>query len=319
MKWPQIGVVCVVAGMYAAVVSSQNAQNLTAHKLTSVSVRDTGTELEFQCGEHQVAAYIYSHDRIWRPFFANLCTPGGIKVSRNFPPLQETDLTDHETMHPGAWLAFGDINGNDFWRNQAKVEHVRFTEPPIARQGVARFVEQKDYLATNEQLVCNEVFRCTLRALRGGALIEMDSTFTSSREFYFGDQEEMGFGIRVATAITEKRGGQISDSEGRVGARQVWSQPSAWCNYSGAINDQKVGMAVLCHPDNFRNSWMHARDYGLIAANPFGRAAMGKGGPDKTVVAPGKSLRLRYGLYIYEGDPDLATIYQTYLQFADQP
>ena len=154
MKRSQFGFVCVFAVICTAIVSSLSAQNRAAHELTSVSVRDTGKELEFQCGGQQIAAYVYSHDRIWRPFFANLRTPGG---------------------------------------------------------------------------------------------------------------------------ITEKRGGKVSDSAGRVGARQVWSQPSAWCIYSGAIHDQKVGMVVFCHPDNFRNSWMHARDYGLIAANPFGRAAMGKG------------------------------------------
>ena len=31
------------------------------------------------------------------------------------------DLDDHPTMHPGLWLAFGDINGADFWRNKGRV------------------------------------------------------------------------------------------------------------------------------------------------------------------------------------------------------
>jgi hypothetical protein len=58
---------------------------------------------------------------------------------------------------------------------------------------------------------------------------------------------------------------------------------------------------------------MHARDYGLIVANAFGRGAMGKGPPDKKVVRPGETLRLRYGVCVHEGDCDPAEIYQRYL------
>ena len=39
-----------------------------------------------------------------------------------------------------------------------------------------------------------------------GYLLTWDSTFSSDRSFYFGDQEEMGLGIRVATPIRVERG-----------------------------------------------------------------------------------------------------------------
>ncbi len=76
-------------------------------------------------------------------------------------------------------------------------------------------------------------------------------------------------------------------------------------------------MALMCHPGNFRPSWMHARDYGFIAANPFGRKAFTEGEPSKVVVAPGERLRLRYGVLIHEEpqdtSPDLKTAYEDYL------
>ena len=75
--------------------------------------------------------------RILRPYFCNVHAPGGIQVTRNHPPVAGQDATDHDTMHPGLWLAFGDINGQDFWRNKGRIEHVRFTEPPKVEEWAA--------------------------------------------------------------------------------------------------------------------------------------------------------------------------------------
>ncbi len=311
-----IFIVALTIYLGSALLPAQDRDNVS---LPQLSVTDSGKELTFQHDGQAIATYVYSHDKVLRPFFANLKTLSGIKVSRNFPPIPGTDETDHATMHPGIWLAFGDLSGNDFWRNKSKVQHQGFVSPPATDKGVLEFIQKKRYLDADESPVCDEVCRCTLRTLDGGVLIEIDSTFSSDREFYFGDQEEMGLGIRVATAITEKRGGQITDSQGRTTARQVWSQPSAWCDYSGRVGDTEIGMMILCHPDNFRNSWMHARDYGVIAANPFGRNAMGKGPPDKTWVRPGETLRLRYGVFVHQGTLDHAAIYQRYLALTDHP
>jgi hypothetical protein len=44
---------------------------------------------------------------------------------------------------------------------------------------------------------------------------------------------------------------------------------------------------------------MHARDYGFVAANPFGRKAMKKGTASKVVVNPGETLHLQYAIWIH--------------------
>ena len=103
-------------------------------------------------------------------------------------------------------------------------------------------------------------------------------------------------------------------------AKQIWGNSADWCDYSGTMAGQRVGMTIFCHPDNFRPSWFHARDYGLLEANPFGRQAFGKGEKSSVVVKPGEKLRLRYGVLIHSGpqdsQPDLAAAYQDYLQLA---
>jgi hypothetical protein len=75
-------------------------------------------------------------------------------------------------------------------------------------------------------------------------------------------------------------------------------------------------MTILCHPENFRPSWFHARDYGLLEANPFGRQSFGKGAASKVIVKPGEKLRLRYGILVHSGPqgstPDLNQAYAEY-------
>ena len=70
--------------------------------------------------------------------------------------------------------------------------------------------------------------------------------------------------------VTAKKGGQILNSEGQMDVA-AWGQPASWVDYTGPIDDEIVGIAILNHPQSFRypTHW-HVRTYGLFAANPFG-------------------------------------------------
>ena len=49
----------------------------------------------------------------------------------------------------------------------------------------------------------------------------------------------------------------------------------------------------------FRRSWFHARDYGLLVANAFGRNAITKSEKSKITIAKEETFRLRFGMLIY--------------------
>ena len=112
-----------------------------------------------------------------------------------------------------------------------------------------------------------------------GWLLVWDATFTATeQELVFGDQEEMGFGARVASECTEKNGGALLNSSGAKTAKATWGKPAAWCDYSGTKDGRRVGITLMPGPKNFRESWWHNRDSRkFFVANPFGRAAMGQG------------------------------------------
>lgn len=86
----------------------------------------------------------------------------------------------------------------------------------------------------------------------------------------FGETKEAGIlAVRVAPSMNGSRGGLISNSEGGVGEGDCWGRKASWCDYSGEVDGEMMGIAILDHPDNpnFPTRW-HVRDYDLFATNP---------------------------------------------------
>ncbi|MBT6154301.1 MAG: PmoA family protein [Planctomycetaceae bacterium] len=270
-----------------------------------------------------VFEYVTSDDKVRRPYFHGLHTPSGVRVTRVHPPVKGSELADHPTMHPGLWMAFGDISGADFWRNKGLVRHVKFLKTPTVENAVASFTVRNSYEADGKP-ICTEdcEIQVTFNSFRQckGTLITWTSRFTpAGGSFYFGDQEEMGLGVRVATPFTVVKGGTIRDSEGRKNGKEIWGKQADWCEYTGVLNGKRVGIVLMPGVKNFRRSWFHARDYGLLLANPFGRNAFTKGEKSKIEVKAGWELRLRYGVFLYDSESDNApNIGAVYREFTKQ-
>lgn len=276
-----------------------------------------------------VAMYCYQDKATLRPYFAHVRTLDGVQVTRHHPPIAGHDLTDHDTLHPGIWLAFGDINGLDFWRNKAQIQHAKFIDPPKVDAGSGSFTARNDYLDPGDpsHVICRETTRYSIVPDGAGYFILWDIHFTSDAPTTFGDQEEMGLGIRMATSLRvgatgpEKAppgNGTITNSAGAVNEKAMWGDAADWCDFSGTVAGRKIGATIYCHPANLRKSRFHARDYGMLTANPFAQGSFGKGGKLQTTVKPGEELRLRYGIYIHGGGSsqaiDPTAVYQRYLK-----
>jgi hypothetical protein len=255
------------------------------------------------------ATYVWNDPSIKRPYFAHIRTTKGVQVTRSFPPVEGKDANDHATMHPGLWLAFGDISGADFWRNKGVVRHAGFVEEPVSDPQGGRFAVRNLYVAGGKT-ICEEFCRIRISVTPHGYLIDWQSGFSGAEPFTFGDQEEMGLGVRVATDLTVTHGGVITSSDGRKNEQQVWGKQANWCDYSG----KSGGVMLIPDPGNFRRSWFHARDYGLLVANPFGRQAFTKGEPSRVVVGKGETLTLRYGVLVHDDDLDRHAAYRDFLK-----
>ena len=246
-----------------------------------------------------VATYVTTDRNIHRPFFANVRAPGGAVVTRPHPPRAGDGPADHADMHPGIWLAFGDLAGADFWRNKGTVVHERFSAGP---HDPGTFAVENRYDAGG-RTICRETARYTVVPRAEAFLLIVDSTFQpNDADFAFGDQEEMGLGVRLAAPLSVKGGGRLTDGEGRSGEAGVWGKQADWCLAEGEAGGRRVGVMVMPDPKNFRRSWFHARDYGLVVANPFGRKAFTRGEESRVTVKKGESLRLRFGVLVFAGE-----------------
>ncbi|MFO0878337.1 MAG: DUF6807 family protein [Gemmataceae bacterium] len=276
---------------------------------SKVTFERSDAQLRITVGGKPLATYVWRDPAIARPYFAQVHAPNGRQVTRNHPPVPGKDATDHATMHPGVWLAFGDLGGADFWRNKGRVEHVEFVEPPTATREGGRFSVRNRY-RVGDKTLCEEVCRIGIQVQPGAYLIDWTSEFRGPADFTLGDQEEMGLGVRVATDLTVKAGGRLRNSTGSTQVKEIWGRQALWCDYSGGEGAQAAGVALFPDPRNVRPSWFHARDYGLLVANPFGRNAFTRGERSAIVVRKGETFRLRFGILVHAGKTDLAAAYR---------
>lgn len=257
---------------------------------------------------HMVAEYTFRDAKIPRPYFAHLHAPDGTRLTRAHPPVKGVDATDHDTLHPGLWLAFGDLNGVDFWRNKGRIEHVRFVTPPTLKDGRLRFAVEDRYLASDGKEVCRGMNEFAViagdlvrPALPGTLLLWSTLLRRADGPLTFGPQHEMGLGFRMATPLVVKGGtGHILGSHGGKDEAGNWGLPGSWWSYVGTVNGRHAGLLAIAATDNQRPVWAHARDYGFLALNPTGPPPGAKDMPSVPFTVPaGESLRLKFGLLLH--------------------
>lgn len=294
-------------------LTPQDVADLTAYLLsiksqavaypTKFSVDEKKDRLHISLDGEPIVDFVFQDKQILRPYFANARLVNGLQVTRNHPPIQGVDAMDHDTMHPGIWLGFGDVNGQDFWRNKALIEHIRFVDLPKLEEGRLQFATECQMKSESGESICLLTNQIKLIARPHGWSLKWTAIFRADHgPIVFGDQEEMGFGARMATSFTEKSGGIIRNSTGIKTAKETWGQPAKWCDYSGS-GPQSGGIMLMASDNNFRRSWWHNRDYGVFVANPFGREAMKQGARSTLTIEQGESLKVTFGALIHDERP----------------
>lgn len=251
------------------------------------------------------AVYVWNDPTTTRPYFMQVHAAGGeVQLTRHHPPAKD-DIQDHATYHPGIWWGFGDVGGNDYWRMKARVVGGDFVDEPQGGPDWGRFsVRDKLLVNGGDEIFAEQLCRYTIMRRPMGLLLVCETTFQREQgDFWLGDQEEMGLGIRVASpmALVSQKGGRILSSERTSDLKQIRTQQSDWCDYSGPIAGKFGGLLVMNHPKNFRKPWWHAVETGLLVANPLGESELTGHGKKRqnVLVKQGEPFHLCYGVLIH--------------------
>ena len=296
-----------------------------------ITFEQTDDALLVQVDGRTVATYLLSHERLTRPALINVHSPRGTQVTRSFPPRLPEDRSpgykgeggiDHPTMHAGLWISFGNLDGQDYWRLKAQVKHDRFVEAPRSSGSRASFAVRNRYLSEDgREEVCRDVTRYEWQLGPWGMLLLIEAVFRSDRDFYFGDQEESGLALRVASPLRVLGGkGTILNDRGERNEAEIWGKEARWVDYFGPVDDGRIaGVMLMPSPTNPRPCWIHARDYGVVVCNPFPRQPNERREPYvKTWVKQGKPHRLAWGVAIHDTEPSEFNRERVYADYVAQ-
>jgi Methane oxygenase PmoA len=257
---------------------------------------------------------------VWKPYLWPLRSASGKIVVRQFPMVKDVAGEPRDHFHQrGLWWAHGDVNGFDFW----STDPLNKPNPKFGKIALAKIVGTKsgknsgslnvlfDWKDPDGKTILTENRSMTFGADPKLRIVDVDLTLTPQEKIVFGDTKEGTFGVRLAAALQENKGGHMVNAEGAEGEKSVWGKPSEWVDYYGTLEGEALGIAIFDHPQNPRHPvrW-HSRAYGLFAANPFGLADFenDKSKNGAMTAEAGQALRFRYRVVIHAGDAKTAGI-----------
>ena len=269
-----------------------------------------------------------------KPYMHPLRAASGTVVTRAYPmDLVEGETRDHP-HHRGLWFTHGDVNKFDFWANEKSQTKANTGRVVLKKVGELKSGKKKgffeiwfDWKDPDGNALLTEDRTTTFYADPLLRIMDFDIILTANTRVTFGDTKEGTFAIRLAAGLEEPhprspakppRTGKMTNAEGLSGEAQVWGKRSAWVDYAGEINGEKLGIAIFDHPMNPKHpTYWHSRSYGLFAANIFGEHDFYH---DKTrngsvTLDPGQTLRFLYRVVIHPGDTASAGIAKMYADY----
>ncbi len=277
--------------------------------------------------------------KVAKPYFWPVMAPGQVPVTRAWPMEKATKggSTDH-VHQKSLWFCHGDVipegiqlkvkipnvAGVDYWAEHPGHGHIVCTNVKIGSTGgeIGKVVTSNEWLTPKGQKILDETRTITVKPMAEGWLLVLDCDLAASVcPITFGDTKEGSMGVRVNDQLTERKGGVLTNDQGKQKEKNLWGRQARWCDYSGKVDGEEVGIAIFDAPSNSVQACWHARGYGLLAANPFGRQRSRfpdrKGQTDLVKLDKGEHLKLRYGVYVHTGDVESGKVAEAFTAFAE--
>ncbi len=269
------------------------------------------------------ATYHFGKDVV-RPFLNPVIGPTGETVLREL--FDKPEPPDHDHIHHrGILVAHGEVNGVDDWSEQEGhgfIRHGSFKEiSPGDEYG--KIIAENSWVSKEEKKVVTEVREMKFYNVTDVRMIDFEITFRATEgDVTFGDTKEGGIlSVRVTTPMRADRKGRIENSNGGIGEKETWGKAAAWCDYSGPVGSNVVGIAVFDHPSSFRHpTYWHVRNYGLMTSNPFALSYYydDKSKDGSHTLKAGEELKFSYRVYMHEGDAKEGKVAEAFEEYINK-
>jgi len=320
---------------------------LTLIPLAAASTEVTLTRLDdrvrVEIGGQLFTNYIFRGAS--RPYCYPILLADGTSLVRDFP---EKDTPGEETDHKhqrALMFAHGDVNKIDFWNEGTA--GTKFPKGLIVHDGIVSTTDgpvgelhaRNRWTSPTGELIATDETTLRFHSARptnntDARLLDYEVTIHAlpDKPLVIGDNKEGTMAIRVAQwmVLPHRQGGKdwpgtghiVNSANDRDAA--AWGKRAAWCACYGEHDGKSYGLALFDHPQNLRHpAWWMARDYGLLAANPFGQSSF-ESTKEKPLpshlgnytIPAGGTLTLRYRFYFFTGTPDSAKIADHFATYA---
>ncbi len=269
-----------------------------------------------------------------KPYFHPVRAASGTIVTRRYPMEALEGELHNEKHQRGLWFSHGDVNGLDFWDNEAS-----YTTPNrgfivldrvIALTGgdkTGSIDVSFKWVDPKQKPLIEETRKMVFYSDSALRTIDFDITLRAIEKVTFNDSKEGTFGMRLASGLEApspkapaqpKRTGTMVNSNGQEGEANCWGKRANWVDMFGDVEGEKLGVAIF---DNAANpghpTYWHVRGYGLFAANIFGVSAFERNPAQNgsRTLQPGETMRFRYRVVVHSGDyrtANIAALYDAY-------
>lgn len=306
-----------------------------------VKITAEDKKVHIDIGGKPYADFVVKSDEAMKPYLYPLRAPSGLIVTRHWPmdKVEALEPVDHQHQR-GVWFGPDIVNGFDFWNNEFSYKNKIAGLTKLNKVGEIKSGKKQgsvaatfDWIDPSGTKIVEESRVMTFHDDPKLRIIDFDFVLTAVTDVKFGDGKDCCFGIRIDPQLQEDkliktRGkpnqtipgapGVITNAEGKTTEKEVWGKLSNWCDYSGEIDGEKVGITILDNPKNSRRARWHVRGYGLFAANPFGITSLGDKSADGSVtLKPGEKLHFQYRVIVHPGDAkstDIAKLWAEYIK-----
>lgn len=269
-----------------------------------------------------------------KPYFHPVRAATGTIVTRRYPMESVEGELRNEKHQRGLWFSHGDVNGLDFWDNEASYTTTNrgfiVLDRVLGLTGgdkTGSIDVRFKWVDSKQKALIEETRKMIFYSDPALRTIDFDIVLRAIEKVTFNDTKEGTFGMRLAAGLEAptknapalpRRTGRMVNSSGQESEAECWGKRANWLDMFGEVEGEKLGIAIFDHPTNPGHpTYWHVRSYGLFAANIFGVRAFERNPAlnGSRTLEPGEALHFRYRVVVHPGDyqtANIAALYDTY-------